>query len=369
MANQQLARRTLQGDPGLSRWRQLLSLREIPVALSVAALLGAFVLGWFTGTPIPARWVNVAGDMLGWHSYGVLNGDLSVKPPGWDGKDLSSVKGAKLSGRWLRGLKAQSVFAVNSDFTFADLHGAYLQYADLRGADFYGADLADADLSQSDLRGVEFQVADVFGASFAAANLEGAELQLAARIEPVQVRQTYNWFLAELSPDAPAQLCTTPKDCIDHKDRLRRKDYSGLDLQGYSFFQPDLSGANLRRSLLPDSLDHANLSKADLRGADFSHVDLAGANLEGADLRGSDLTYAEGLTRSQIESALTDVKTELPPRSPAGMILTPLRCQSMIYTIAAFHPQCRIRIGSRAVRANWAHVAPAAPTATTVATL
>ncbi len=46
---------------------------------------------------------------------------------------------------------------------------------------------------------------------------------------------------------------------------------------------------------------------ADLRGADFT-----GAVLRGADLRGADLEGARGLTRAQLDSAITDRTTRLP---------------------------------------------------------
>jgi uncharacterized protein YjbI with pentapeptide repeats len=75
--------------------------------------------------------------------------------------------------------------------------------------------------------------------------------------------------------------------------------------QGGGLGYADLSGADLRWAVLPNS------------------VFLEGANLKGADLRGTDLSGAEGLTRSQIESALTDEKTKLPAYLEAQKPFTP----------------------------------------------
>jgi hypothetical protein len=89
-----------------------------------------------------------------------------------------------------------------------------------------------------------------------------------------------------------------------------------------------LEGANLWRARLEEAelteayLTGAYLFQAHLKGADLSGADLTGANLSGADLsaadlaevnlRGADLSGAKGLTREQIESAITDETTKLP---------------------------------------------------------
>ena len=86
----------------------------------------------------------------------------------------------------------------------ADLGGANLREADLRGADLGGADLREANLREADLRG-----ADLGGADLREANLRGADL-------------------------------------------------GGADLREANLREADLRGANLRG---------ANLSEADLRGA------------------------------------------------------------------------------------------------------
>ena len=323
-----ITRQTLSAaPPNLRRWYGLRPSRESLVAVFVASVLGAFVYAWSFGMPIPARLVTIAGD-LGWHPYGVLDDQaLSVKPPGWDGKDLTAVKGVQLSDRFLQNLYARGAFAVNGEFYGADLRGANLFGSDLRGAAFMRADLTNANFAYSDLRGAVLYRDELSAADFTHANLQGAHLK-EARLHADQVLRADNWFLAHLDDDVLVELgvCAPSQEC-DHEDRLQRKDFSGLNMRPYGFSRPDFSGANLRHSILPflefNSLHEANYSKADLRNADFSKVDLDGANLEGADLRGTDLTGATGLTRSQIESALTDEKTKLPGYLEAQKPFTP----------------------------------------------
>ncbi|TKZ53062.1 pentapeptide repeat-containing protein [Salmonella enterica subsp. enterica serovar Agona] len=113
----------------------------------------------------------------------------------------------------------------------ADLRGANLCGADLRGADLYGANLCGADLRGADLYGANLCGADLRGADLYGANLYGANL-------------------------CGADLC-------------------GADLRGADLYGADLYGANL--------------CGADLRGADLRGANLCGADLRGADLRGADL--------------------------------------------------------------------------------
>jgi uncharacterized protein YjbI with pentapeptide repeats len=86
--------------------------------------------------------------------------------------------------------------------------------------------------------------------------------------------------------------------------RLPKSDWSNSGLAKARFARTDLSRANLT---------NASLCEADLREAILHGANLLGASLEGADLRGADLTGALNLTRAQIESAITDKTTVLPP--------------------------------------------------------
>ncbi|MGD0074256.1 MAG: pentapeptide repeat-containing protein [Candidatus Binataceae bacterium] len=66
---------------------------------------------------------------------------------------------------------------------------------------------------------------------------------------------------------------------------------------------------HLRKAVLKQQdLRGLNLVGADLRGAD-----LRGADLEGADLAGADLRQVFNLTQKEVDSAIGDEKTQLPP--------------------------------------------------------
>jgi hypothetical protein len=80
-----------------------------------------------------------------------------------------------------------------------------------------------------------------------------------------------------------------------------------------------LSGANLEMADLTDAdlsdarLDGANLSGTELGDAMLERVDFAGARLGGANFAGANLKEARNLTQAQIDEALGDSLTVLPP--------------------------------------------------------
>jgi uncharacterized protein YjbI with pentapeptide repeats len=75
-----------------------------------------------------------------------------------------------------------------------------------------------------------------------------------------------------------------------------------------------LSGANLAGANLAGArLDGANLVSADLSNAALARTDLAGARLAGARLDGANLLEARNLTQVQLDDAMGNAMTELPP--------------------------------------------------------
>jgi hypothetical protein len=84
----------------------------------------------------------------------------------------------------------------------ADLAGAILSHADLRGADLTGTNLAGADFHYTDLRG-----ANLTGTNLARAYLEGTlydeHTQCPRGFDPVKRRmRRIGWFLSESVPEA-----------------------------------------------------------------------------------------------------------------------------------------------------------------------
>jgi uncharacterized protein YjbI with pentapeptide repeats len=90
---------------------------------------------------------------------------------------------------------------------------------------------------------------------------------------------------------------------------LRGTELVGKDLRGADLVGRDLRGADLRGA----DLRGAVLLGADLRGADLRLADLTGADLRGADLRGATLTTALFVTQAQLDAAMGDDRTALPP--------------------------------------------------------
>jgi len=135
----------------------------------------------------------------------------------------------------------------------ADLEGAYLVGADLRGANFTCAHLDAANLYRADLRGAELFCAHLRHANLIGANLRGAYLGGA---------------------------------------ELRNAHLYGANLQG-----ADLSGADLRSADLRDAdLRHADLRRAYLGGAILEGANLEGASLYGARLEGAILEGIKGFS-------------------------------------------------------------------------
>lgn len=87
-------------------------------------------------------------------------------------------------------------------------------------------------------------------------------------------------------------------------NRRRKSDRRGADLVGAKLRGADLRCVDLRGALL---------IAADLRGADLRHADLIGADFRDTDIRGADLTGAIFLTPSQLNAAIGDARTRIPP--------------------------------------------------------
>lgn len=95
---------------------------------------------------------------------------------------------------------------------------------------------------------------------------------------------------------------------------LSRADLSGAALEQATLIEANLAGA----SLVEADLSHARMENADLRGANLSNAnldqaDLKNARLDGATLCGARMRHARNLTQAQIDRAIGDEDTALPP--------------------------------------------------------
>jgi uncharacterized protein YjbI with pentapeptide repeats len=180
-------------------------------------------------------------------------------PPSFAGENLSGLdlsgldfKRANLSHAKLVGTKMMKakMFSVNLDGANAreaDLSGATLDVATMRGTDFTHATLRDASLYAVIMSGVNFTDADltrvrIIGlandAIFVHAKLDHADLGADPRNQPMGVMRT---------------------------------DVSAADFSG-----ADLTGANLRKA----KLTRATLTGANLTDCDLSLAELSGANFQ-----------------------------------------------------------------------------------------
>jgi hypothetical protein len=88
----------------------------------------------------------------------------------------------------------------------------------------------------------------------------------------------------------------------------------GANLTGVWLFEADFRGANLARANLREaSLYKADISYAILNEAKAFDTDFGEANFEGTMLKGADLQRARNLTQVQIDQAVGDEATLLPP--------------------------------------------------------
>lgn len=166
------------------------------------------------------------------------------------GKDVAGLDVDAIVAAHLQWLTSQGGEGKRADFKKMDMAGGALAGTVLANADFRQADLSDSQLTDARLDGADFR-----HASLSAADLSGANLGVA---------------------------------------QLRHCDLRLANLQGASLRGADLSGARLRG--------------AKLAGADFK-----GAILVGSDLAEADLSKVENLTQAQMDKALCDMKTKLPP--------------------------------------------------------
>ncbi|MCR6629722.1 MAG: pentapeptide repeat-containing protein [Magnetospirillum sp.] len=166
------------------------------------------------------------------------------------GEDVAGLDVDAIVAGHLAWLTTQGAEGKRAEFRKMDLAGADLAGTVLANAGFRDADLSDARLAEARLDGADFR-----HACLGAADLGGANLGVA---------------------------------------QLRHCDLRLANLQGASLRGADLSGARLG-------------------GAKMAGADLKGATLVGSDLAGADLSRVDGLTQGQVDKAVCNPKTKLPP--------------------------------------------------------
>lgn len=191
-----------------------------------------------------------------------------------------------------------------------------------------GRNLRYAVLDRSDLRGTDFTLADLSGASLRDANLKGTTFGCAA--EPTRPLDLL-WLRLTQSSDSGRWVDAKP--LCTQLDNTR---FDGADLRGARFVEfnqgkPPLNSAVFSRAIL-DGVDlslvelaGATLIDASLVGTNFSGGKLTGTDLSGANLTGANLYYAD-LTLSALSRATLDAAN----LSRARLIAAELTSASLI---------------------------------------
>ncbi|MGE5504938.1 MAG: pentapeptide repeat-containing protein [Actinomycetota bacterium] len=151
-------------------------------------------------------------------------------------------------------------------------HVSWLQSQGAQGkrANLEGMDLASADLSKAVLANATLRRAELSDANMAEARLDGADLRHAV---------------------------------------LSAANLSGANLGVASLRHANLAIANLEGAVLRGT----DLSGATFRGARLEGADFKGAMLVSTDLREADLSRVDNLTQAQVDKAVCDMSTRLPP--------------------------------------------------------
>lgn len=160
----------------------------------------------------------------------------------------------------------------NSQLVYANLQQAFLEKANFQEADLELANFKDAQLYQANLNG-----ANLYRANFQGSNLSGANFKDVKNIEQSNFRgavyDVNTKFPPQFNPQKNGAILISPN-----------ADLTGINFQGATLAQVDLSGANLA-------------------GADLSKAVLIDTNLSNTNLEGANLTGAIGLNYSQVKAA------------------------------------------------------------------
>jgi Pentapeptide repeats (8 copies) len=119
-----------------------------------------------------------------------------------------------------------------------------------------------------------------------------------------QLRNLSDTYSQKVTIDIQAALIVLGRRKIEQDPQGKKIDLRRANLPKVQIPQAKLSGANLTE---------ANLREANLVGATLREADLRKAHLSGADLRGVNLLHLKNLTQEQIDSAIIDNDTKLPP--------------------------------------------------------
>jgi uncharacterized protein YjbI with pentapeptide repeats len=224
--------------------------------------------------------------------------------------EQTNLSGADLKSANLKGAHLQSAYLVT-----AILENAHLEYANLSsspdnigqspnwdtaGADLRGADLFHAHLDYTNLQNTHMGLAQLQFAYLKHADLLNARLEWAqladADLSNAQLGNAY--LVNAILENADLEHASLSYACLENAF------LNQANLEGAGLWGANLSGAHL---------NHAHLEGASLIFADLKRANLSGAHLDHARLEGAHLQDAASLTQEQVNSAIGNKDTELPP--------------------------------------------------------
>ena len=213
--------------------------------------------------------------------------------------------GRRLNLRWadLRRADLRNVNFREAILIEADLCGVHLDHANLQGANLALADLRCTILQNANLRDAQLEFADLRGADLTSANLQGAKLN-GANFQLGPLRLT-NEGIQGSTPHNPSR--TTQLKQADLRGATSNHTYfQGADLTSADFEGADLTGSHFGRAFALDADDRL------IDDMPILNTVLTGANFRRSNIGAADFRTSVGLTRSQVNSAISDERTRLP---------------------------------------------------------
>src|ERR1043166_729990 len=253
----------------------------------------------------------------------------------------TNFSGLKFSHAGLRGIDLHNCQLVQIDFSNTDLTTANFRNANLAGAIFQNGCLFAADLTNARLDYANLVHADLTEANLADANLTNAIVYGSnffqttltdTKLHGIDLRATLNLqqrqiddALGSKSTRLPPKL-HYPPHWLDYVEAFaigvsaanewrRRRAHQQLDLSYISLEGADLRGIDFSYcDLSLSDLTKTSLIMANLRGANLSGAILRDTQLFGADISYVDLSTADELSQTQVDLAVGNSQTKLPPK-------------------------------------------------------
>ena len=216
-----------------------------------------------------------------------------------------NLRKADLRGADLRDVNFREAILIE-----ADLCEILLDRADLQGANLALAEFRCTILQNANLRGARLAPADFRGADLTSADLRKAKLD-GANFQWGPLRLTTTEGIQGAIPENPSRR-TQLKEANLRGAKLRNAYFQGADLTNADFEGADLTGSHFGRAIALDADDRV------IDDMPLFNTVLTGANFRRSNIRGADFRTSVGLTRAQINSAISDENTRLPDYLSGG---------------------------------------------------